>query len=392
MKLRFIFVSFCALFVMLSCNMPVAPATGAVTPTGALDVLTAAAKTAQAGQTLPATAQPGPATLTPPPANTAAPATSTPQPCDQAAFVQDVTVPDGTRMLPGQAFTKTWRLRNLGTCTWNASYALVFTGGDAMGAPAVVNLPGNVPPNSMADLSIEMKAPSAAGTYRGNWKLRNATGGIFDVSGGNIYVEIQVAPNTLTPTITPTQTITPTVTITPTATNPAASGIIYDFAANLCKAEWRSQSGVLPCKENEGGTEGDPRGFMRLVNNRALENGTTPAIPVLLTVPDATKTGAITATFPVVTIQQGYRFKASFGCVQNASQCSVVYQVNYLLGSDQLKNLEEKSHAYSGSLKEIDIDLSPLAGQSIKVVLVVLANGSAEGDQAVWLHPRIEKP
>ena len=37
---------------------------------------------------------------------------------DWAQFVADVTVPDGARYDPNAAFTKTWRLRNIGTCTW----------------------------------------------------------------------------------------------------------------------------------------------------------------------------------------------------------------------------------------------------------------------------------
>ena len=43
--------------------------------------------------------------------------------CDMAQFVADVTVPDGTTYAPGAAFTKTWRLKNIGTCTWSTSYS-----------------------------------------------------------------------------------------------------------------------------------------------------------------------------------------------------------------------------------------------------------------------------
>ncbi|HHS97476.1 MAG TPA: hypothetical protein ENK08_06195, partial [Chloroflexi bacterium] len=55
-----------------------------------------------------------------------------------AAFVADVTVPDNTEFPSGTAFTKTWRLRNTGTCTWEAGTLLVFVSGDAMGGPASV--------------------------------------------------------------------------------------------------------------------------------------------------------------------------------------------------------------------------------------------------------------
>jgi len=53
--------------------------------------------------------------------------------CDHVQFVSDVTVPDGSSFTPGAAFTKTWQLKNIGTCTWTTSYSLVYAGGDQMG-------------------------------------------------------------------------------------------------------------------------------------------------------------------------------------------------------------------------------------------------------------------
>jgi hypothetical protein len=67
-------------------------------------------------------------TSTPGGATTGTPAqipTSTPEGCtDIAAFVADVTIPDNTVMAPNQPFTKTWRLRNDGTCTWTNQLGL----------------------------------------------------------------------------------------------------------------------------------------------------------------------------------------------------------------------------------------------------------------------------
>src|SRR5690606_15189824 len=86
--------------------------------------------------------------------------TETPEPTagctDLATFVQDVTIPDGTVVRPGQAFTKTWRLRNDGTCTWTTAYAIVFTGGNAMGGPAAQALPVSVAPGGSVDISINL--------------------------------------------------------------------------------------------------------------------------------------------------------------------------------------------------------------------------------------------
>ncbi|MEZ0396224.1 MAG: NBR1-Ig-like domain-containing protein [Anaerolineales bacterium] len=125
------------------------------------------------------------------------PATATPLPCNLAAFEADVTVPDGTVMSPGQVFTKTWRLRNVGTCTWTSGYQLVFHQGDAMGVPAgyaQALTAGTVPPGGTVDVSVNLTAPMTPGTYRGYWRLREPGGQYFGLrNGGSFWVQIQVS-------------------------------------------------------------------------------------------------------------------------------------------------------------------------------------------------------
>ena len=72
---------------------------------------------------------------------------------DRAQFVADVTVPDGTRYDPGATFKKTWRLRNVGTCTWTTSYTMVFDTGTQMGSTTSVNLT-NTAPGQTVDVSL----------------------------------------------------------------------------------------------------------------------------------------------------------------------------------------------------------------------------------------------
>jgi hypothetical protein len=116
--------------------------------------------------------------------------------CDSAQFIVDVTVPDGTNYDGGAAFTKTWKLKNTGTCTWDSTYGLVFDTGDQMGGPATQPLAASVAPNQAVDLSVALQAPAAAGTYRGYWRLRNASGTLLPVANGyggkSFYVEIKV--------------------------------------------------------------------------------------------------------------------------------------------------------------------------------------------------------
>jgi hypothetical protein len=158
--------------------------------------------------------------------------TSTPIPCDFATAGNpiDVTIPDDTQIVAGTTFTKTWRLVNSGTCTWNSNYAVVYSSGDKLGAPDSKNLPGTVPPNGTLDISVVMVAPAAPGTYQGNWKLRNASGLLFGLNGNDeFWVRIKVISPT--PSATPTPTASPTATSAPTAT--PTPGIAAQGSVNL---------------------------------------------------------------------------------------------------------------------------------------------------------------
>lgn len=135
--------------------------------------------------------------------------------CDRASFVADVTVPDGTQFMPGFQFTKTWRLRNVGTCTWTNSYSLVFYRGEQMGGPTSVNIPSTVAPGQTVDITVGFVAPLLPGSYRGEWILRNAGGTLFGtgVNGiGPIWIAINViSASTVTVTVTTPATVTPSV-------------------------------------------------------------------------------------------------------------------------------------------------------------------------------------
>ena len=202
------------------------------TPQDPEAVYTAAALTAVAKMTEAAGITPSP-TLT----DTPAPDTDTPVPtailststatlvasptqggADRAEFVADVTVPDGTNFPPGEAFTKTWRLKNVGTSTWTTAYSLVFHSGAQMDGSSPTPLSSNVTPGQTVDVSVDLVAPQDAGNYFGYWMLSNSNQQNFGV-GPNadqpFYVEINVVGEaaTETPQVTTSPTETPTGTI-----------------------------------------------------------------------------------------------------------------------------------------------------------------------------------
>jgi hypothetical protein len=114
---------------------------------------------------------------------------------DSSAFVADITVPDNTVMVRDEPFTKSWRIRNDGSCTWGAGYRLAHLGDARMGAPTSVPLGGRVPPGAEVDVSVTFTAPSDAGVYRSTWQMRAPDGTFF---GTRPFVQIVVEAPTPT--------------------------------------------------------------------------------------------------------------------------------------------------------------------------------------------------
>jgi|GEM_PF-764127 len=152
------------------------------------------------------------ATSTPAPTFTSAPtATQGAVGCvDDGKFVADITIPDGTTFAAPAAFTKTWRVQNTGTCTWNTTYSLKFVGGAQLGGPTAIAMPSNVEPSATVDLSVSLTSPATQGSYVGQWRLTNASGGAFGTNGSPLTVSIVVPA----PTVPPTATFTPAPGVT----------------------------------------------------------------------------------------------------------------------------------------------------------------------------------
>lgn len=118
-----------------------------------------------------------PPTLTATPAITATPTfavTIDPNCTDSAVLLRDVTIPDGTQMQPGETFTKTWEFINTGTCPWYG-YALKFAAGDQMNAPLSAPIPVTLLKEKV-QVSVELTAPSANGSYTGYFTLNDPNG------------------------------------------------------------------------------------------------------------------------------------------------------------------------------------------------------------------------
>jgi hypothetical protein len=202
MNYRLLFGIITALTVLSACT------TGAqLAPTpDANAIFTAAAQTVMAELTLTASKAPptpkttftatgiAPTTTGTIPSVVVTPTLGTPEGtvvCDNFSYdlaSLDVNIPDGAQMAPGQDFTKTWKIRNTGSCTWGSGYKVVYGYGPKMDGQPIA-LSTAVAPGEEVEVSVQFKAPTDLGEYISYWRMANSAGSPF---GEFFYVKIMV--------------------------------------------------------------------------------------------------------------------------------------------------------------------------------------------------------
>ena len=196
---RVFYILIVAAIFLGACNLPSGDQGQNASVTAAAQTVAAllSATPISGAATVPSfTPPPVPATLTliPTPIITNTPLITATSNCNVAQFMADVTIPDGTIMTPAQAFSKKWRIKNIGSCVWTG-FSLIFDSGDSMGAPASKAI-SDLGPGQEIDLEVALTAPTPAGNYRGYFRI-NTNGGVLvpivnGSQGRSFYVDIKV--------------------------------------------------------------------------------------------------------------------------------------------------------------------------------------------------------
>ena len=115
--------------------------------------------------------------------------------CDKYSWdisTVDVNYKDNSVVAPGESFTKTWLIKNIGSCSWGEGYKLVFSYGEKMSGEAVP-LTAAIAPGQEVEASVTFKAPDLAGTYFSSWTMQNDKGIPFlGNDNKSLYVQIVV--------------------------------------------------------------------------------------------------------------------------------------------------------------------------------------------------------
>lgn len=111
---------------------------------------------------------------------------------NSAAFIADVTIPDGTPVNQGEPFVKTWRLQNTGSCAWDSRYSFVKVDGDLRSGflEDTISMPPTAP-GATVDVSIVLAALISLPEQRAVFQIRDPNGFFF---GPQPFVIVNVNP------------------------------------------------------------------------------------------------------------------------------------------------------------------------------------------------------
>ncbi len=342
------------------------------TPTAA-SVSPIATPTAQmVAETVPNSPLPTPtATVTPPPL----PTIEIPAGCEnRARFVDDVTIPDGTQLAPGESFEKAWAVNNADECPWGPGYTVRLIEGEGMSGPPQVALVERAEPGENYEIRVPLVAPTAPGTYRATWQLHDLQGQPF---GPDLFLEIEVSPAA--------------------AAASANANVIFDFVAGAAAAQWSSGETAITVSQgdiSETMPLPAPQG-MAVVGPAQLRGNKTSPGPVLLTYPDQAA-GVIEGRYrPDVPLNPGDTLSLELGFPKLSilSDDGVTFELSFAPDGGPEKLLLSQAVKYQESPVSTLIPLPELAPNTKgQFTLRVLSGATPNQDWALWISAKIIRP
>jgi hypothetical protein len=295
-----------------------------------------------------------------PPASKATLVFPTSPDCKQAELVSE-TIPVGTKFQAGKKFDKTWIIRNTSPCNWDGDYSLVYYEGTGMGESTHLLFTANLPqgavilPGAEATLTLNLRAPFAAGRQVGYWKLRDSAGILYmpqNVDENAFSVDIEVI------------------------------GTVYSFVENLCQAVWTLNGQEVGCPAYD-----EASAYKLLVNPFPVFEGhnaeNEPSIEIS---PSDDEGSSMVGTYPRVVIQTGDHLHLGTGCMDDTPQCDLIFSITAKtdFGTTVLGEWHETS---DGNMQSIDLSLSSLETQSVQFIFTLRSNGAILGNRGFWFFP-----
>jgi hypothetical protein len=280
--------------------------------------------------------------------------------CRQAELITE-TIPAGSSFLAGEEFDKTWVIRNTSPCPWDRDYSLVYYQGIGMGESTHLLFTSNLPPEAIitpgdtVTLTLNLRAPFAAGRQVGQWKLRDSAGILFmpnNVSEDAFSVDINVI------------------------------GTVYSFVDNYCQAVWTLNEQMVACPMSN---ETSP--YRLVINHFPVLEGNNvenePSIEIHLPEEEGS---VMRGVFPAITIRAGDYLHLGAGCADGTPLCNLTFEVEAVNESGRTV-LSQWHEISDGKMQSVSLDLSKLANQSIQFIFTLQSESNSSDNRGFWFFP-----
>ncbi len=277
---------------------------------------------------------------------------------DEFAYVSDITIPDGMSITPHTLFTKTWYIRNTGTCMWNSNYKIVYHTGDEVGRAKEFPLlkPGNyIRPGESTAVSVEMIAPAEVGqVYTTSWALESDNGVRFGSGPAkNIYLSSSFRIDN-------------------------SFVVAQNFGSLVCSDDY----GYFTCgaRNNDSG-----RGLVYYDETPMTEAGRYLGSPGIAVMPPKGENTTVRFEFGPLRFPRGSYFYTNFCCRPETPTCNVqirLYARETGYGERLVQEINEWNDGFMGEW-ELKLDDIEVFDQDFTYIVEVQANGGVEPDDLI---------
>lgn len=279
------------------------------------------------------------------------------------AFVSDVNFPDGTMTLPYTTFTKSWYIQNIGTCTWNSNYKIVYYSGDKKGTADSFPLFTSdkiAKTGESIIASVKLYAGETQSTYTTYWAMESDDGEVFN--GG----DAQNIP----------------------LSSKFVVGSQYNFYENLSGAICSDDAGYFYCGSSDR-TSG--RGVVYYESNPTVESNYAGQPGIIIGTP-LTEGGITRVSFGPVQVPRGTWLRASISCRPDTPLCNT--KVRLLVQAEGLteQQVTETQEFNDGFTTQWNVQLSDYGyhDQSLTYTFEVEAIGGGDTDDEIVIQvPRL---
>ena len=277
---------------------------------------------------------------------------------DRFEYISDITIPDGMVITPYTLFTKTWYIKNVGDCTWNSKYSLIYQSGAEVGQAKsfpILNPGYYIKPGESLAVSAQLQAPDKVGnTYTTYWAMKTDRDEVIGAGDAkNVYLSsnFRVEP-------------------------------VFDVIQNFNSLTCYDDHGYFTCGLRNQSAE---HGAVYFEQSPNFESGRNQGKPAIVVAPPLGENTVVRFEFGPLRFPRGSWFYTNFCCFPNTPTCDSqirLYVRKPGYGETLVQEIREWNDGFMGEWK-FRLDDIGVFDQDYFYIIEVQTNGGSDSEDLI---------